>query len=976
MAPYLNHFNMLQIISLLYMLITVTCARSSLSHDEECSALFQFKQSIIHQDDEALCGASWFQTFHSWKPTSNASIAGFDCCSWHGVECRNNDAYGHVIGLDLSESFLCGHINSNTTLFNLVHLQNLNLAMNDFHESQIPSEIARLKQLRSLNLSYCGFSGQIPIEISQMIQLSSLDLSRNPLQLHTPSMENLMQNLTRLEELDLSLVDISSSVPHFLVNFSSLRLLRLYNCSLRNEFPIAIFELPKLKFLNVALNPNLIGYLPEFGNNNLLDLRLSRCSFSGRIPRSLSNLTQLTFLTLGGNKFTGFIPSLVGLSELNALELNGNNFEKGQLPDWLGKLTKLNQLYLSDNNLTGEIPSFLANLTKLSVLSLGLNSLNGHIPSSFFNLTQLTMLDLQGNQLEGPISSSFSKFNGLRALRLNFNSFIGRVDLDIFLGLNKLEVLMLGGNKISLVPTDNYTISTLPQLKDLQLSSCNLKKFPGFLRFQNKMRTLVFDHNKIEGRVPIWIWNNSQETLQVISLSFNFITGFHQHPHFLTWGYLEGFIIRNNHVRGQIPIPPQTIVFYDVSNNNMSGEIPPLLCEMKSLRKLDLSSNNMSGTLPSCFDSLSNSLVDLNLRGNKFHGTMMDAFMHGSMLESIDLSENRFMGQLPRSLTNCTNLEVLSLGDNSFHGVFPFWLGTLSRLQVLVLRSNKFYGPIQGSTIVSSQFSNLRIIDLSNNSFSGELDQNYFQTWNAMKSVYVGESSTLGIELNFEAGYSKSSYSMTLIHKGVRTNYEKILTIFMAIDLSCNHFEGEIPLSLQDLRGLQSLNLSNNHFSGGILPSLGYLKNLESLDLSRNELCGEIPQQLVELGFLSIFNVSFNNLEGRIPHGKQFDTFENNSYMGNSRLCGQPLSKECQDSKASELPPPTRDTYDSEFESLLPSERIDWIIVFCGVGSGLVVGILIGNFLYTRYSDRFIKRKEIWVRPLRNTRRNQGTIIC
>ncbi|KAI3753478.1 hypothetical protein L2E82_25532 [Cichorium intybus] len=89
--------------------------------------------------------------------------------------------------------------------------------------------------------------------------------------------------------------------------------------------------------------------------------------------------------------------------------------------------------------------------------------------------------------------------------------------------------------------------------------------------------------------------------------------------------------------------------------------------------------------------------------------------------------------------------------------------------------------------------------------------------------------------------------------------------------------------------------------------------------------------------------------------------------MGNSRLCGQPLSKECQDSKASTLPPESNTS-----ESLLPSERIDWIIVCCGVGSGLVGGVVFGNFLYTRYSDRFKKKKDIWVRPLRNRRRNQG----
>ncbi|CAH1450093.1 unnamed protein product [Lactuca virosa] len=1005
MAPYMNQFKLLQIISLLYFFFILTCIGSSLSHDQECSALFQFKQSLIHQDDEAFCTASWFQTFHSWKPTSNASDARFDCCSWYGVECSNDHEYGHVIGLDLSGCSLCGHINSTSTLFSLVHLQSLNLAFNYFYESQIPSEISHLKQLRSLNLSYSGFSGHVPNEISQLMHLSSLDLSLNPLKLQNPSgLKNLVQNLTGLEELHLSWVDISSSVPHFLANFSSLRSITLENCLLQDEFPAAIFQLPKLKILDLALNINLTGTFREFRNSSLLELvhlhltsfsgilpesisnlkhltflSLSNCSFTGHIPGSLSNMTQLTKLSLGGNKFTGFVPSLVNLSKLIILDLSDNRFEKGVLPNWLGMLAELEELHVYDTNINSKIPAFLANLTKLSVVAMGINSFTGHIPSWLFNLTQLSIIDLQRNQLQGPISSSFSNFKSLQVFQFSFNNFSGSVDVDMFLGLNKLKTLDLGHNMISLVANNNYTNSTLPELNILALSTCNLKEFPAFLRFQNKLELLLLDSNKIDGMVPVWIWNNSKETLHVVDLSYNSITGFHQHPQFLRWSRLQVFLIKNNQLQGKLPIPPQTTVVYVASDNNLTGEIPPLICEVKSLRLLRLSSNNMSGTLPPCFGNLCNSLVVLDLSRNNFHGIMMNVFMYGSQLKYIDFNKNQFTGQLPRSLTNCTNLEFLNLADNSFHDVFPSWLGNLPNLQVLSLRSNKIYGPIQSSTTVSSQFPKLRIIDLSNNDFSGQLHQNYFQTWNAMKSVYASKSSVMESDMTIIPSGTKDtsiralySYSMTIIHKGVRTKYEKILTIFTAIDLSCNHFEGEIPPSLQDLRGIESLNLSNNQFTGRVMPSFGYLKKLESLDLSQNELSGEIPQQLVQLNFLSIFNVSFNYLEGQIPQGQQFETFENDSYMGNPRLCGKPLYNECQGSKPSRLPPASNT---SESESLLPNETIDWIFVFCGVASGLVVGVVIGNFLYERYNDPFTKRKDRWVRPLRHTRRNQGRII-
>ena len=71
-----------------------------------------------------------------------------DWCSWDGVLCDR--VTGHVIGLDLSSSHLYGSINSSSSLFNLVHLQMLNLADNDFNYSQIPPSIRYLSNLTYL----------------------------------------------------------------------------------------------------------------------------------------------------------------------------------------------------------------------------------------------------------------------------------------------------------------------------------------------------------------------------------------------------------------------------------------------------------------------------------------------------------------------------------------------------------------------------------------------------------------------------------------------------------------------------------------------------------------------------------------------------------------------------------------------------------------------------------------------------------
>ncbi|KAI3675106.1 hypothetical protein L1987_84690 [Smallanthus sonchifolius] len=254
-------FIALQTFSLVHLLLLFTCTALLSSHDEDCLALFEFKQTIFHQNSDA----AGFQKFDSWRKVKS-NISDSDCCLSDGVVCSYT---GHVIGLDWSGSSLNGVINSSSTLFKLVHLQMLNLLMNNFVESQIPSEIARLKQLRSLDLSYSGFNGQIPNEISHLIQLSSLDLSWNPLKLQS---------------------------------------IELIDCQLQDEFPSAIFHLQKLKYLHIRNNSNLTGSLPEFHNNTLIEhLNLFSTGFAGIIPESVSNLNHLEVLSLGRCNFSGHI---------------------------------------------------------------------------------------------------------------------------------------------------------------------------------------------------------------------------------------------------------------------------------------------------------------------------------------------------------------------------------------------------------------------------------------------------------------------------------------------------------------------------------------------------------------------------------------------------------------------------------------------------------------------------------------------
>ncbi|KAK8300775.1 hypothetical protein V6Z12_D05G416000 [Gossypium hirsutum] len=312
--------------------------------------------------------------------------------------------FSSLLVLDATENQLSGNLPPEIG-YTFPNLEAIFIGLNQF-TGEIPRSISNISSLELFDIALNGFTGLVPENMGNLRNLLVLTISGNYLGSGKPgdlsflsslsncsrlqSLDSIANFSIRLEELLMGDNQIIGRIPQGIGNLINLDLMEMKGTFIAGEIPISIGNLQ-----------NLEGLYLDLSNNK----------FAGTIPLSLKQCTNLQKLDLSTNNLNGSIPyQLFGAFErLIYLNLSHNSFT-GSLPSDMRNIKNLVEFYIHNYNFHGEIPMTLGESLELTTFFMQKNSFHA-----------LENIDLSNNNLSSTIPPELQKLPFLVRLNLSFN---------------------------------------------------------------------------------------------------------------------------------------------------------------------------------------------------------------------------------------------------------------------------------------------------------------------------------------------------------------------------------------------------------------------------------------------------------------------------------------------------------------------------------------------------------------------------
>lgn len=280
-------------------------------------------------------------------------------------------------------------------------------------------------------------------------------------------------------------------------------------------------SVPNAYTVNNLQGQQLRGWLDETGWLENDD----ECTWKGL---SCNEAGEVTIVNLSSNILTGQFPRETAyLVALKQLDISNNMmYNQGSTAiDWLGELTYIEGLYLSETFFEyNGLPPVLGKLTNLVELDVSYTLFYGTLdPSIFADLQKLESLELSGLSFHSQLPSELGGLPNLRSLYMVYSDIEGNLNALVEAEWPELYEMWLDNNP-GLTGGIPAEISRLEQLASLSVSSCDLTgQLPETLGDLSNMEQMFFFNNSLSGTVPDTLAN--LKNLDRLQLEINSLTG-------------------------------------------------------------------------------------------------------------------------------------------------------------------------------------------------------------------------------------------------------------------------------------------------------------------------------------------------------------------------------------------------------------------------------------------------------------------
>lgn len=625
-----------------------------------------------------------------------------------------------------------------------------------------------------------------------------------------------------------------------------------------------------------------------------------------------------------------------------------SNWLEGPLDSWYGVTVtegRVRNIILMNNNLAGTIPAAIGNLSELTYLELGCdepsptskNNITGTIPNEILNLPNLGYINLSFNSLTGAVPD-LTLSSSIGTVYLNDNELTDLPDLSS----REFEYLDIRNNRFTfedlepniglsinywsqkpfsqpqhLKPAtgDNFTTTlnvggsaNLYQWKrngeDVSGATSNTLSIPNIIPSQGGKYVLVVtnpiapDATLHSDTIQITVITSTTDSLALVAL-YNATGGG-------SWTNKTNWLTGPVDTWHGITVTEGRVAKILLTDNNLTGSIPPEIGNLIELKELWLSSNKLTGAIPIEITNCTK-LLNLNLHTNSLGGAVPDltAFI-GPVW--VDLHDNN-LETLPN--VSAGNFSHLNVQNNllTFEDIEPNM--SLPQANFAYYPQKRFSQPQHIKLVTGDNFTT---------SFTVGGTANQYQWKVNGQDVPGATTNTLSIPNIAPSRKGKYLLAVTntlapnltllsdTIYLDVITSTTDSLALVALYNAAgggswtnkTNWLTGAVDtwhgITITDGR-VTEIRLSDNNLTGSIAPELGNIATLTYLNLgsntedarstnpNRNRITGTIPPALGSLTQLTYLNISSNDLTGALP-----ETFSALTQLRELWLTGNNLS--------------------------------------------------------------------------------------